>query len=185
MKIVLIFACCVFGSVFLFLGFIFLLVNFGPESQPKRTQSTSAKVDPFFEEMNLKYDAEKLTKESVLAILKAPTTAKFSLQTRHDKFRYALVNGSVTSQNSFGAMLTVPVQAIYYNDSGKLKTAMLRFDDKTLFSNEELIRMCFPPETPKIEPPKTDADRLREFKTPDVDKPRPGMRFVPTIDNEN
>lgn len=178
MKIVLIFACCVFGSVFLFLGFIFLLVNFGPQRQPKQTQSASSKGDTFFEEMNLKYDAEKLTKQSVLAILKAPTTAKFSLQTRHDNFRYALVNGSVTSQNSFGAMLTVSVQAMYYNDSGKLKTAMLRFDGKTLISDQSLIDMCVPLETPKIQAQNTNSDR-------DAGKARPGMRFVPTVDNEN
>ncbi len=143
MKIVLIFACCVFGSVFLIIATVFLLVNFGPARATRQAPAATTQKGPsFIDEMNFKYDAEKATKESILAVLKAPTTAKFKLETRHADFRYAMVKGSVTSQNSFGAMLTVPVQAMYYNDSGKLKTALLQFDGKTLVSNQDLIDKC-------------------------------------------
>lgn len=131
--------CGVFGVLLLgCCGFL----GMGIRQNKSRSTVNTERPDSFLDDMNMKYDAEKLTKQTVLAILKAPKTAQFDLQTRHDQKRYALVKGTVSSQNSFGALLTVPIEAMYYNDNGTLKTALLNFDGKSIISDKALIEKC-------------------------------------------
>lgn len=91
----------------------------------------------------IKADAQSLTKAIVSDLLKAPTTARFSLEARVGPNKnFVMVMGSVASENSFGASISVPIQATYYNDKGSLKTALLILDRKVLISDEELNAKC-------------------------------------------
>jgi hypothetical protein len=135
------------------------------------TSAKHSQKDTFVDESMLRYDAEKLTKDNVLALLKAPTTAKFSLQTRHDNFRYALVKGTVTSQNSFGAMLTVPVESVCYNDNGKWRLALLNYDGKEISSDKALLDKCRPETQLPAQKPATESGSKGDYGS------RPGSRF--------
>ena len=104
---------CAFGFVGLMI-FCGVLAAVMPKSEPL-TEAQKA------ERKQHVADDEKLTRhkryvrELITEQLKAPSTAKFSLESGWSKDNELIVRGYVDSQNGFGAMIRTKVYAIHQN----------------------------------------------------------------------
>lgn len=94
------------------LGFIILGPILAPHlpEQPPQTAQTSPTYTP--------QQAHRTCKQAILNQLKAPTTAKIEILSSSQTNLRATITGQVTSQNSFGAMLTSPFTCQFIKTDG-------------------------------------------------------------------
>jgi hypothetical protein len=99
-------------------------------------------INKVYEEAQFTY--KRRATEFITERLKAPTTAKIDLETRGDKRKLVLMySGTVTSQNSFGAMLTKPVAVVYARPTvdSAFELTSFTFESDSVVFNEKLQSM--------------------------------------------
>jgi hypothetical protein len=89
-------------------------------------------------DIDFQYYGKKDAQNTIKDVLKAPTTAKFSdFTVKHIDRKVVTVTGKVTSQNSFGAMLTEPFECIFWFDGTSLKLASSTLAGKKTHEGKE------------------------------------------------
>lgn len=101
-------------------------------------------INKAYEEAQFEY--KRIATEFITQRLKAPKTAEVELKTLTDKKKLVLMfDGTVTSQNSFGAMLTKPVNVTYVrpNVDSKFELTSFSFESDMVVVNEKLQQILF------------------------------------------
>ena len=129
-------------------GCIFLAgtaIQKGQEMHQEKLASMTPEQRAFYDlENELQNDARRIRREFQAFIteqLKSPKTAEFELSAQafgHDGKKAVVVTGKVTSQNSFGALLTKDVHGEYLDNGSGYKLVGLNFDDEKLRTDESV-----------------------------------------------
>lgn len=141
----IILGCTTIALPFLFCGGVFFVFQLAKETDRKELASMTS-------EQRLKQDKKKALEADLLRLkiesrrfiasrLKAPKTAQIELDGGPlNNGLVVLFDGTVTSQNSFGANLTKPVSMAYArkNTASKFEQLYFKFEDKRVILNEEL-----------------------------------------------
>lgn len=138
MKTVAIVLGCLFAVMFFTCaGAVVMVARSMPKSSPEQIAAKKKIDDLSKQRRTLELRAVQMTELAITKILKAPTTAKFELQGYQYDMACVTVSGNVTSQNSFAAMLTQPVQAYYLVAPKGLEIAHLSLNNKSVFDDPE------------------------------------------------
>jgi hypothetical protein len=114
-------------------------------SFPKPTPRTPEQVAADKQAAEDRADARRLQREIETFIakkLKSPTTAKFDLTSEVKRFgdvTLCVVDGNVTSQNGFGALITNRLQAMFVKQGDQYKFTSYIFEDTNLIVNQALL----------------------------------------------
>lgn len=109
---------------------------------------TAEQIAASKESAEYRSDARRLVRnieDIVSKRLKAPKTAKFDLDCQIKQFGteiVAIVDGNVTSQNEFAAMLTKPVKAMFVKQGSEFKLTSYVFEDTNLVVNQEMLDLA-------------------------------------------
>jgi hypothetical protein len=132
-------------KIFLGLGGMMLLMCSGClmlfSSLPKPSPPKPGEVS-LVDEIGMQTRCERQTRELISAKLKAPTTAKFELKSGHFGHKAVVVTGVVTSQNSFSAMITDKITAVYWWDGKQPEVGRVFLGETLLYSNDAVYLRC-------------------------------------------
>jgi hypothetical protein len=132
------------GGVVLCGGCLTLFIS----SIPKPTAERRQESRDFFEDLGYQQQAEREAKTLITSFLKAPKTASFDFQSKTVRGEIAtviFVDGTVSSQNSFGALLTSPMAVVYWreHDNAANQLAYAQLDGEALpVGDLQLLRWC-------------------------------------------
>jgi hypothetical protein len=130
--LVLVSLCCGVFSIF---------INNLPKPAPKTEQQIANDKQATLDR-SLARRCESDVQTRITALLKAPKTAKFELDStthRSGDEVVAIVTGNVTSQNAFGAMLTDPLLGMYLQTPKQYTLVQLTMGNETLFVDEKTL----------------------------------------------
>jgi hypothetical protein len=127
------------GVMVLSCGGCFTVMSIVVSKVPKSTPEEKAK---FSQELSMQTRTTRLTKDLLARNLKAPTTAKYDLQTSHVDHKAVLVTGTVTAQNAFSAMITDKVTGVFWWENDKPVVGRLYLADKLLYEDAAVYAKC-------------------------------------------
>ena len=139
MRVLVLVIVAMIGVGVLACGGCFTLIASLPKPTPQQQAANKATSD----ELGLRVRGERLTREYISKFLKAPKDAEFSdVTVKAIDTQVVFVTGDVTAQNSFGARLTNPFQAMYWNQDDKMDLAELHLAGEVKYKDKPLAAKC-------------------------------------------
>lgn len=129
MKIVIgVFVAAFFAILVICGGVMSIVKTAGDHAEKIRASKSPEERDADDKAREIEKDVFALKRQTtkiLLSQLKAPTTAKIDIEMSHTNGLIAFANGTITSQNAFGAMLTKPVKVTWGRTSTKEAFGMI------------------------------------------------------------